>query len=81
MTSTSKESFFFLLVEIITDIGTTLFYQFCGAMDESVMSYQPTMQFFTSCVEMLGKVSKTVAVIKEFEKRRRNKSMIKGISF
>ena len=50
-------------------------------MDESVMSYQPTMQFFTSCVEMLGKVSKTVAVIKEFEKRRRNKSMIKGISF
>lgn len=77
MTSTSKEPFFFcLLVEIITDIGTTLFYQFCGAMDESVMSYQPTMQFFTSCVEMLGKVSKAVAVIREYEKRRRNKSMI-----
>ena len=77
MTSTSKKSFFCLLVEIITDIGTTLFYQFCGAMDESVMSYQPTMQFFTSCVEMLGKVSKAVAVIREFEKRRHNNSMIR----
>ncbi|CAH3172967.1 unnamed protein product, partial [Porites evermanni] len=41
--------------EIISDIGTSLFYQFCGAMDDNVMNYQPTLQFFTSCVEILGK--------------------------
>lgn len=41
--------------EIITDIGTALFYQVCGAMDENVMNYQPTVQFFTSCVEIIGK--------------------------
>ena len=41
----------------MSDIGTSLFYQFCGAMDDNVMNYQPTLQFFTSCVEILGKVS------------------------
>ena len=48
----------FFLSEIISDIGTSLFYQVCGAMDDNVMNYQPTVQFFTSCVEVLGKVSK-----------------------
>nr|XP_058943375.1 ectopic P granules protein 5 homolog [Pocillopora verrucosa] len=41
--------------EIISDIGTALFYHVTGAMDDSVMNYQPTVQFFTSCVEILGK--------------------------
>ena len=48
---------FWIISEIISDIGTSLFYQFCGAMDDNVMNYQPTLQFFTSCVEILGKVS------------------------
>ena len=50
--------FSFFFSEIISDIGTSLFYQVCGAMDDNVMNYQPTVQFFTSCVEVLGKVSK-----------------------
>ncbi|KAJ7394035.1 Ectopic P granules protein 5 [Desmophyllum pertusum] len=41
--------------EIISDIGTSLFYHVTGAMDDNVMNYQPTVQFFTSCVEILGK--------------------------
>ena len=68
MAAANKESFLLLLLllllsEIITDIGTALFYQVCGAMDENVMNYQPTVQFFTSCVEIIGKVSCAVAVI------------------
>ena len=47
----------FHVSEIISDIGTALFYHVTGAMDDSVMNYQPTVQFFTSCVEILGKVS------------------------
>ena len=63
MAAANKESFLLLLLlsEIITDIGTALFYQVCGAMDENVMNYQPTVQFFTSCIEIIGKVSCTVA--------------------
>lgn len=43
--------------EIISDIGTALFYHVTGVMDDNVMNYQPTMQFFTSCIDILGKVS------------------------
>lgn len=49
--------YFMLISEIISDIGTSLFYHVTGAMDDNVMNYQPTVQFFTSCVEILGKVS------------------------
>lgn len=51
-----------LYSEIISDIGTALFYHVTGAMDDNVMNYQPTVQFFTSCIEILGKVSSNLTL-------------------
>lgn len=48
--------FLVLFIELLTDIGTSLFYQLAGAMNETCIRFQPTIQFFSSCVEILGKV-------------------------
>jgi len=39
------------------DIGTSLFYQMAGRMEATVIRFQPTIQFFSSCIEILGKVN------------------------
>ena len=56
-TSVQKFDLFYLIAEILNDIGTGLFYQISGMVDDNVLNYQPTVQFFTLCIEILGKVS------------------------
>ncbi|EDO31384.1 predicted protein [Nematostella vectensis] len=41
--------------EILSDIGTSLFYQLASTIDGNCLRYQPTLQFFSSCIEILGK--------------------------
>ena len=42
--------------EKFEDIGCSTFYMFIDMVSDSVRQFPPTMQFFSTCVELLGKV-------------------------
>ena len=40
------------------EVGTTLFYHLSAYVSEDTKIYPPTRQFFSSCIEILGQVSR-----------------------
>lgn len=56
-------SYCYWISEVLVDIGTGLFYQMAARMDPTVIRFPPTIQFFSSCIEILGKVNCSLSFV------------------